>query len=69
MRAMAIVYLLYGHDGRLVGEHTAETHLAFGEEIVHESERYLVVAVSPRPGETFVDPLFDGYALAGGKKP
>ncbi len=60
---MAIVYLLLDHDDLFVGEHTAESRLSVGEEIVHEDRRYLVVALPPQAGARFIDPLFDGYAL------
>jgi hypothetical protein len=60
---MAIAYTLHDHDGQLVGEHTVETRLTVGEVIPHEDRSFLVVAVPPPPGTTFIDPLFDGYAL------
>lgn len=60
---MALVYLLLDHDGLFVGEHIAETRLAVGEEVVHEDRRFLGVALPPQAGASFIDPLFDGYAL------
>ena len=66
---MAIVYLLHDHNLRLVGEHTAERRLAYGEEIRHDDRRYLVVAAPPPPRQGFIDPLFDGFALEGAEMP
>ena len=65
---MAIIYALHGHDGQPVGQHTAEVRLAIGEEIIHEDHRYLVVAGPPPHGATFIDPLFNGYALEAVEK-
>lgn len=66
---MAVGYLLHDHEGELVGRHTAGTHLAVGEEIIHEDHCYLVVLEPPPHGASFIDPLFNGYAVEDAEHP